>query len=311
MLKRSGWGVRLLVLALVLLAACTGGSTAEPVIPTAASLDEEATARAQPTATPNVGPETPVTGADQPSPAAPVAAPPQEGVTTLPIGGGGITPGQPFLADVLPDYPAPLLLFALQRLDTYRVEATPDNPALDVQLTLLDPTNTAIAVINRGGPGAAEVIPEIVLPASGDYRLMVDVLAGEGAVSGLFAPVAIEDRAGGGRLEFLDADPDAEPFDLSADGTFFAPDVFHAYTADVRQGDILKFAVRAGSEAVAPVFTLYDGDYQVRGIFEVPPGGVFSTGDTLMQAAGTYTIYVRNVGEGTGPYSVRVYSEEG
>ena len=77
------------------------------------------------------------------------------------------------------------------------------------------------------------------------------------------------------------------------------------------RGDILQFEVQAGSEAVAPVFTLYDGDYQVRGIFEVPPGGIFTTRDARMEADGTYTLYVHNAGEGTGPYAVRVYSEEG
>lgn len=253
---------------------------------------------ATPTATAPAATETPTPG---PSPYIPPTATPG-----LPLGGGPLRPDEPSASALLPEVPA-RFTFLGQRLQAFAFTVTPQGADLDIRLSLHDYTGNPIVVVDRHGPGAAEAIPEVGLPASGPYELRVEAVAGAGDVSVQMAALDFE-RTGGGQLELLDETP-STVFDLSAQAAFNAPDVYHAYTVDVSRDDVLVFEAFSDAQGVVPYFTLYDADYNVLGTFSGQEGGGARSDDTYIPADGTWVLFVGNQGAGTGPYTVRVSAE--
>ena len=218
------------------------------------------------------------------------------------LGGGALSLDTPFPAALLPETPA-RFLFQGDRLQTFGITATPQQPDLDIRLTLSDANRTPLLVVDRGGPGAAEVVPEFGLPIDGSYEILVEIVAGAGDVVAELTRFAPDDRGGGGEIA-LDASRNGE---LS--GTFGAPDMVHAYGVAVRGGDVLVFEVAADDASLAPHFTLLDDGYNVLGEYEAEAGGTAVSDDTYVPFDGDYTLLVRAGAAGTGAYTVRVRPE--
>ncbi len=247
-----------------------------------------------PTLTPLPPTETPTPG---PTPYIPPTPTPG-----LPLGGAYIRPDQPFESALLPDHPAAFTFDELrQNVFTFALE--PRDASLDIRLTLLDYTGLPLLVVDRAGPGAAETIPEVMLPATGRYELRVEATAGEGDVSGTMTPLVPTQRHGGGEL-----DPLSGVSEVTAAGEFFARDVFHAYFIALAGGDVVTFEVAGEAEGVDPYFTLYDGQFRIVGRFDDEDGKDARSNDLLIPFDGLYTLFVGNKGA-PGPYTVRVAEE--
>ena len=252
------------------------------------------TAPTQPAATPTPGPptQTPL----------PSETPRPTATPGYRLGGGSLRLDEPYPAALLPDVPA-RFLFQGDRLQTFGITVTPQQPELDIRISLLDQNQTPQIVVDRGGPGAAETIPQFGLPVDGTYAVLAEIVAGSGDVVAELTRFAPADRGGGGEIE-LDASRNGE-----ATGTFSAPDMVHAFGVPVRGGDVLVFEVAAEDSGVAPHFTLLDDNYNILGEYEAEAGGTAVSDDTYIPFDGDYTLLVRNASDGTGTYTVHVRSE--
>lgn len=219
---------------------------------------------------------------------------------------GGIEPDGTFAATVSPDAPA-RVTFEGERFLALSLTVTPEGEGLDVRLVLRDFTNTPLVTVDRGGPGVAETVAEVQLPVTGRYEIAVEAAGGTGEVAGALAAVMSPSSAGGGPLEEVGVVSDR--MGKVGEGTFYAPDVYHAYTVEVEQGQALIFEVTTTDPDVDPYFTLYDGNYNVLGHFDNEAGVNARSDDTYIAFDATYTLFVSNRGPGAGTYTVRVAPE--
>ena len=268
----------LLTVGLLALVGCNTAPTAAPAAPAFTATPPGPTETSAPTGTPR-----------------PTATPGYR------LGGGALSLDTPFPAALLPDTPA-RFLFQGDRLQTFGLTVTPQQPDLDIRLTLSDQNHTPLLVVDRGGPGAAEVVPEFGLPVDGSYEVLVEIVAGTGDVVAELTRFSPDDRSGGGEIA-LDASRNGE-----LPGTFGAPDMAASYGVAVRGGDVLVFEVAAEDPSLALHVTLLDDGYNVLGEYDAEAGGTAVSDDTYVPFDGEYTLLVRNTA-GTGAYTVRVRPE--
>ncbi len=249
---------------------------------------------------------TPAAPAATPTPAPPTQTPPPSATPLptatpgLPLGGGTLRLNEPLGAALLPEVPA-RFLFAGERLQTFGLTVTPQQEVLDIRVSLRD-ADRDLLVVDRGGPGEAERIPQYGLLTNGTYEIRVEIVAGAGDVVAELTRFPPEDWGGGGTLTLVNSAGEMA-------GEVTAPDTRHVFAVPVKGGDVLVFEVDATSGDLDPFFELYDDRGQLLGIFDNEDGVNARSGDTYIPFDGQYSLLVGGQGEGTGEYVVRVRPE--
>ncbi len=257
---------------------------------------------APPTITPLPPPPTETPSGPTPTPAPTATLLPPTPVRLFP-GYGPFEKDRPYIVEVSAAQPSQRVFEAV-RLSAYTLTFTPANADLDIRLSLLDPDQVPLATVDRGGPGAPETIAEISLPVTGAYEVRIEAVAGAGDVAGEIESLVPELQTGGGMF-----DPPMEEPDRMASGEFRALDTFHAYTVEMKGGEVVVFELAVESPGLELAFTLYDPDYLPLGTFNTAGAAVARSDDTYIPFDGTYILFVRNLNDGVGTYTLRVVEE--